>query len=356
MKKIISICLMLCVCLTVGFVFVGCGENRTVDDLATYYTQIKETNEVTKQFFAGNKLRVDFSGNAAVYADYENEDSHANILKRVYEPILTASSNFMAAKVSISNLKTLAGDMTQEARNNLYKKLQDLDNALQEFAKIKEIYERSDGTLQFTKLLTAYNKVIDASFELNIEFADNYYLNGIGYKDFSKVDAKIIDADCKDMMYYNNMLLAKIVFDFSVKTYEPNNPLTSINDWYNNSEQMTTYLADYITVAHKIEQAESKQLATTLYEANPNEIKQRLYQMQTTLPSFVENREMFYNGIENFSFSRYYKQTNKEIYLENCSEKEQSYFKISRNFLKDRFSERLALVEGLYDHYLTLCN
>ena len=355
MKKIISICLMLCICLTVGFVFVGCGENYSVDDIATYYTQIKDTDKVTKQFFAGNKLRIDFSGNTSVYDDYNDVDSHANILKVVYEPILDASSSFMAAKISISNIKTLTGDMTQEQKNNIYHKLQNLDIALQEFAKVKEIYERSDGTLQFTKLLTAYNKVIDASFELNIEFANDYYLNGIGYKDFSKEDVSVIDADCKDMVYYNNMLLAKIVFDFSVKTYEPSNPLTSIDDWYDSNEYMTEYLADYIEVANTVRQIESKQLSQTLYAANPNEIKQRLYQMQTTLESFIENRDMFYNGIENFSFSRYYKQTNKDIYLENCSEKEQSYFKITKNFLKDRFSERLDSLSELYDYYISLC-
>ena len=47
--------------------------------------------------------------------------------------------------------------------------------------------------------------------------------------------------------------------------------------------------------------------------------------------------------------------TNKDIYLENCSEKEQSYFKISKNFLKDRFSERLDTLVELYDHYTELC-
>ena len=356
MKKIISICLMFCMLLGIGFVFTGCGDNYTIDDITTYYTNLKETDEVTKNFFAGHLIKVDFSENAEVYEQYNNEDSHANILKRVYDPILTASSQFMAAKVNISSIKTLTGDMTQEAKNNIYKKLQILETEIKEFAKIKDIYERSGGALQFTKLLTSYNNLIEASFDLNFEFADNYYLNGIGYKDFSAADVKIIDADCKDMMYYNNMVLAKIVFDFSVKSYEPSNPLTSINDWYNSDDYMTTYLAKYIEVARKIYTIESKKLASTLYEANPTEIKTRLYQMQTTLDSFVENREMFYNGTNNFSFSRYYKQTNKSVYIENCSEKEQSYFNISVNFLEDRFNVRLNTLNALYEHYLSLCN
>lgn len=356
MKKIISICLMLCVCLTFGFVFVGCGDNYTSDDISKYYTNLKETNEVTKQFFAGNKLRIDFTGNTTIKDAIEDENSHANILKRVYEPVLAASSAFMSAKISISNIKTLTNDMTQEERNEIYLKLKNLETSLQEFSKIKEIYERSDGTLQFTKLLTAYNNVIEASFDLNFEFADNYYLNGIGYKDFSEEDIKVIDADCKDMMYYNNMLLAKIVFDFSVKTYEPSNPLSSINDWYDSKEYMTNYLADYIEISNKIQQAEAKQLSTTLIDANPTEITQRLQLLQTTLSSFIENRDIFYKGTQNFSFAKYYKQTNKEVYIENCTDKEQSYYNVSKNFLDSRFNERLAALDGLYEHYLTLCN
>ena len=252
MKKIISICLMLCLFVTIGSVFVGCEKNYSADDISVYYNQITQTNEETKQFFVANQLKVDFkTNNESVKTSFDDPTSPAYILNIVYEPMATASMKFLSAKIDISNIKALTNDMTQEARNNIYVNLQNLDASLQEFAKIKGIYERSDGTLQFTKLLTAYNKVIDSSFALNFEFADNYYLNtkGIGYKDFSVEDLTITDTDIKDMMYYNNMILAKIVFDFSVKTYEPSNPLTSIDNWYNTETYMTTYLHNYLTLA-----------------------------------------------------------------------------------------------------------
>ena len=96
---------------------------------------------------------------------------------------------------------------------------------------------------------------------------------------------------------------------------------------------MTTYLHDYLTLTKKINSVSSKQLANTLYQANPTEINTRLYQLQTTLNSFLENRDLFYNGTKNFNFSKYYNQTNQSIYLKNCSEKEQSYWLICNIFL-----------------------
>ena len=359
MKKIISICLMLCLFVTIGSVFVGCGKNYSADDISVYYNQITQTNEETKQFFVANQLKVDFkTNNESVKTSFDDQTSPAYILNIVYEPMATASMKFLSAKIDISNIKALTNDMTQEARNNIYVNLQNLDASLQEFAKIKGIYERSDGTLQFTKLLTAYNKVIDSSFALNFEFADNYYLNtkGIGYKDFSVEDLTITDTDIKDMMYYNNMILAKIVFDFSVKTYEPSNPLTSIDNWYNTETYMTTYLHNYLTLAKKINSVSGKQLASTLYQANPDEIETRLYQLQVTNESFLTNRDLFYNGTKNFNFSKYYNQTNQSIYLKNCSEKEQSYFNISKNFLDDRFVPRINTLTAFYNNYIALCN
>ena len=359
MKRIISICLMLCLFVTIGVMFVGCENNYSADDISVYYTQITQTNETTKQFFVANQLKVNFNSESGVVEEAFNDStSPAYILNKVYEPMATASMKFLSAKINISNIKTLTTDMNQEARNNIYLGLQDLDVSLQEFAKIKDIYERSDGTLQFTKLLTAYNKVIESAFALNFEFADNYYLDkdGIGYKDFSASDLVATDTDIKDMMYYNNMVLAKIVFDFSVKTYEPSNPLTSIDNWYNQETYMTTYLHDYLTLAKKINSVSSKQLTNTLYQASPTEINTRLYQLQTTLNSFLENRDLFYNGTKNFNFSKYYNQTNQSIYLKNCSEKEQSYFNISKNFLEDRYVARINSLTAFYNNYIALCN
>ena len=51
MRKIISICLMICLVFTLGVVFVGCGENYTAEQISTYYTEIKEKKSFIKGVF-----------------------------------------------------------------------------------------------------------------------------------------------------------------------------------------------------------------------------------------------------------------------------------------------------------------
>ena len=356
MKKIFSIFLCLCLILGVGVSFVGCGKNYTPEEISTYYTQIKEA-DATKQFFSGNELVVDFSTvSPEVASDIMDPNEPAYILSQVYAPLLEASTKMITYKLQTNTLQLLIADFTQEAKNEMYLNLQALDTSLQELATVKDIFEKTDGTLRFTKLLTAYNNVLEKSFAFSETFAENYYINGIGYRDYSNPEQKIADSDCKEMLYYNNMLLGKIIFNFSVKEYQPENPLQPISTWYDTDTYMTTYLADYIDVCNKIHARDNSELLTPNLNASPDELKTRLQQMQTNLVSFKENTTVFYDAMANFNFQKYFKQTNKATYLEGCSQFEQSYFNVCNNFLNQRFSSRLLELDSLLTTYVDLCN
>lgn len=329
------LCLILCFC---TFGFVGCGDSDySKADIDALYTTMK-TSDATKQFFDGNFLKVDFD-DEKINLDATDK---SYIFPQVYGYYLTSSSNLLSTVVDrVGKISYVVKNFSQDKLNSIYTKLSAVNGSLKNLAEQKFVYERSKGNLHYKNVISSYNSLINNLYSLNKTFANYYFVDSMGKADFSKTN--LTDSNVRDMLNYQLLNISKVSFNYELLNFMYTNPLGEVATWYNSTVSLKNYIELSIATLNKLKNAND--LASHI-GTNSTNILNLFASMQRQEKEFEQEYTNFYQSIKAFNVKEYFSSTNKSAYIENCSNKEQSYFNIINNFLNGRY---LAFTDGLTD-------
>ena len=337
MKKIYFtfLCLILCFC---TFGFVGCGDaNYTKADIDALYTTMK-TSEKTKQFFDGNYLKIEFDDEKLTL----DATDKSYIFPQVYNYYLISSSNLLSTVVDrVGKISYVVKNFSQDKLNNIYTKMSAVNSSLKNIAEQKFVYETSEGNLHYKNVISSYNSLINNLYSLNKTFASYYFVDSMGKADFSKTS--LTDSNVRDMLNYQLLNISKVSFNYELLNFMYSNPLGEIATWYESTSSLKNYITLSISTLNKLKN--TNDLASHI-GTNSTSVLNLFASMQKQEKEFEQEYNNFYKSVKAFNVKEYFSSPNKGAYIENCSDKEQSYFNIINNFLNGRY---LAFTSGLND-------
>lgn len=318
------LCLIMCVCC---FGLMGCnGSNKTKDDIDSLFTSMK-TETQTADFFDGNYLKITFD---STKLNLTSSDK-SYIFPQVYSHYLTASSSLFCGvidRVGTSIFKSF----TQSQINSIYFRLNAVKNSLLELSQDKYVYELTNGSLHYKNVIASYNTLIQNLYELNDAFAEFYFVENLGYIDFSSSTLK--DGNIKDMLRYQLLNVSKVSFNYELLNFMFDNPLGEINTWYNS----TTTLKSFVELAKLTndELGNRENLADHI-GSNSQHVLRLFTNMQDQQDEYFQEYSNFIRSVSSFNVKSYFSAANKPAYIENSSYKQQSYFNLIQNFISGRY-------------------
>ena len=315
--------------------FVGCKE-YSKEDISTLYSSMQKS-DITKPFFNGNSLQVNFDAQKINLSDTTDK---SRIFEDVYKYYLKSSSELMFGVVDrVKSISTAVKDFNKSQTTDIYKKLKNVNECLINLADSKSIYETSNGNLHYKNVLGNYNSLIKSLYSLNEAFAEYYFVDKIGKADFSKDE--LSDSNVRDMLRYQMLLLSKVSFNYELLNFESNNPMGSIQSWFNS----TYYLKDYVELCETT--------LGTLGNANDlgqsaspyiQQVKNLFAKAQDQELEYKNEYKLFLTSLSKFNLKAYFTATNKSAYLESRTNTEKSCYQIMQNFLNGRYK---AYVDAL---------
>lgn len=332
-KFLISLLMVLVLCFFPLFL-TGCGEiTHSLDDFDNLYAQVK-TNEITKQYFDGDNLTVNFSGNIQT----SNRDDKSYIFGAAYSYYLKSSSRLFSGIIKNQPKPSFVlRNFKAEEVTDLYNKFENVKNELVKFDESKTVYEKTEGHIYYKNFISSYNNLINSLYNFNTTFA-NAYFSSVGKADFSTV--ALSDRNIKDFLAYQLMQASKISFNYELKPFKITNPLGEVHTYIDNSTQ----LKNFITLANSVLNRIDSSRDVTPSGTNASNLVGIFTSIQVNTSKYNNECDKFTKALQNFNAKAYQSSTNKQTYIEDCEAIERSSFNIIQNFLEGRYK---ALTQAL---------
>lgn len=340
MKKIFISILLSLVLVIMPFTLTGCNKDYSKENVASLYSSMLN-NENTKNLFNGNFIDINFDEESINLVSTDK----SYIFPLVYDYYISASSQLLFGVINRitnngGNVEYVFKDFNQKQLNDIYSKMLTVSNNLNILSESKEIFEISNGNLHYKKLINDYNCLISSLYDLNITFANYYFVENIAKTDFAIQE--LSDNNIRDMLSFQLMLISRISYNYDLLNFVTSNPIGSVTTWYNK----TVFLKNFVEGIAKdllLVLSGSNSLVPSSTTTQEN-LKELFTSMQLQQQEFDNEYNNFCKALTVFNVKAFESAVNKNAYLEALSNREKSCYQIIQNFANGRYA---AFYDGL---------
>ncbi|MDR0850802.1 MAG: hypothetical protein LBN07_05020 [Christensenellaceae bacterium] len=327
MKKLFTVLLVCCVC-AVSFVFVGCGEDYSAEQIAEKYDQMKINSEISDMFDAGHYLKISYDS-PAINLSVGVTNNPLRIVFDIYEPTLKAASQFLMTKLDdlAAQSSTIFKEFDKDARNSIYKSLDELENELVKFNTVKQRFDRSNGQL-LEIYIREYNRLIEKILEVNNIFGTSYY-NAFMKKDYTNTATGDLVGPIADAILYGKGVCAEVFFNYYILNITIETPPQSIAKWE----------AGFMNFSEFKDFAMSQNLGGAVTSTD----KTILMALVDGHDEFLQKYEVFKKNLKDVNYKEYYYNTiilnrDRELYLNSLSLMQRSLIRSGDEFVNSAFA------------------
>lgn len=327
MKKFFTVLLVCCVC-ALSFTFVGCGEDYSAGQISERYNKMRANPTISSMFNSGHFLDVTYDS-AEINLAMGVTNNPLRIVFDIYQPTLKAASQFFMTKLDdfAAQSSTVLKEFSKDARNNIYKSIETLEEELVAFNEVKQRFDKSDGEL-LRIYIREYNRLIEKVLLLSNTFSASYYDSHMN-KDWAKTATTDLAGPIADAILYGKEICAEVFFELFILNMTIETPPQSIAKWeagFVNFSEFKNFAVSQNVGG--VVTASDKTILIALVEGHED---------------FLTKHEVFKKNVKDVDYKDYYYNTiilnrDKESYLNSLSLMQRSLIRSGDDFINSTFA------------------
>ncbi|NCB48128.1 MAG: hypothetical protein EOM55_00635 [Clostridia bacterium] len=331
--KKISVIGVFCVIIISSFLFCACNEeNYSKADVDTIYSAILDDYCDTKGY-----IDININASKVVHTEAVSDDKYY-IFPYILDNYVSFSSGLVFSVASRQNgILFSLGSFSQKELNDVYAKFSNVLTSLNSLDEIKNIYENSDGYLQYDELINAYFVLIDNLYSLSDSFSD-YYFDSLYSSNFSA--SNVAKGSLSDLFWFELFSLSKVSYIYDLKNMNSIESEGEVVTWFNNTRVLKTFVNDSADILSALKLNNDLSYGTNLtHKTNLAGIISNMLDLKS---AFERDFNNFVIASSGFFLNEYLNATNRTSYLQNCSEFENSKFNLINEFILGRYEAFLS--------------
>jgi len=331
--KKISIFSIFCVMMFSSLLFTACDqENYSKADVDSVYSAILDD-------YCDNKgyIDIDIDASKVVQADAVSDDKYY-IFPYILDNYVSFASGIVFSVSSRQNgILFSLSEFSQDELNVIYAKLSNVLTSLNSLYEVKNVYENSNGFLQYHELINSYYNLIENLYSLSGSFSQ-YYFNSLYSSDFSV--SNVAKGSLSDVFWFELFSLSKVSYIYDLKNYVSVDGDGEVVTWFNNSRVLKTFVNDTSELLTALKLNNDLSYGTT--SINKTTLAGTISNMLDLKSTFERDYNTFVSASNGSFLGEYLKATNKTSFLENCSNFDKSKFNLINDFILGRYESFMS--------------
>ena len=316
-----------------SLLFTACDqENYSKADVDSVYSAILDD-------YCDNKgyIDIDIDASKVVQADAVSDDKYY-IFPYILDNYVSFASGIVFSVSSRQNgILFSLSEFSQDELNVIYAKLSNVLTSLNSLYEVKNVYENSNGFLQYHELINSYYNLIENLYSLSGSFSQ-YYFNSLYSSDFSV--SNVAKGSLSDIFWFELFSLSEVSYIYDLKNYVSVDGDGEVVTWFNNSRVLKTFVNDTSELLTALKLNNDLSYGTT--SINKTTLAGTISNMLDLKSTFERDYNTFVSASNGSFLGEYLKATNKTSFLENSSNFDKSKFNLINGFILGRYESFMS--------------